>query len=110
MICRTVREWDYMPVDETGQDKAINRGMADRLIEVARGVRFGGEDGERILINGARKLRAQQVVGVLAAKGVTLEILPKIDGADDDAATRRNLVHMLAASSISISLMARWLT
>ena len=97
MIRRTVREWDYLSVDETGGDKAVSRKTADRLIEVARNTRIGGEDGERILINGVRKLRAQQVVGVLAAEGITLEILPKIDGADDDAATRHSLVRMLAA-------------
>ncbi|WP_171947949.1 McrC family protein [Bradyrhizobium erythrophlei] len=41
-------------------------------------------------------LLAQQVVGVLVANGVTLEILPKIEGASDDQAIRRSLIHMLA--------------
>jgi 5-methylcytosine-specific restriction enzyme subunit McrC len=48
-------------------------------------------------VNHPKKLRAQQVVGVIAADDVTLEILPKIDGNESDAAARRSLVHMLAA-------------
>lgn len=48
-------------------------------------------------MNHPKKLRAQQVVGVIAADDVTLEILPKIDGNESDAAARRSLVHMLAA-------------
>ena len=95
MIRRSLREWQYLPVNDSEEDGAISRVLADRLVETARAARIGGDDGEGILVNGARKLRAQQVVGVIAADGITLEILPKIDGADD-AATRRNLVHMLA--------------
>jgi 5-methylcytosine-specific restriction enzyme subunit McrC len=35
-------------------------------------------------------------VGILVAKGATLEILPKIDGVNEDQAIRRSLIHMLA--------------
>ena len=63
---------------------------------VARTARIGGQDGERILVDGHRRLRAQQVVGILAAPSATLEILPKID-ALDEGATRQRLVHMLAS-------------
>jgi 5-methylcytosine-specific restriction enzyme subunit McrC len=52
-------------------------------------------ESERILVDGVRQLRAQQVVGVLAAPSVLLEILPKIDGIGDGA-TRSNLIRMLA--------------
>jgi 5-methylcytosine-specific restriction enzyme subunit McrC len=96
MIRRSIREWDYLPIGEQGVEQSIPRSMADQLIQVARSTPAGGEDGERILINGAKRLRAQQVVGILAAEGITLEILPKIDGIADDASTRRSLVHMLA--------------
>ena len=51
--------------------------------------------GKRILTRHDQRLRAQQVVGILAAPGVSLEILPKIDGLEQDG-TRINLVHMLA--------------
>src|SRR5688572_14282598 len=78
--------------------------MADRLAKVARANQLGGEEGAQIIQYGRKALRAQQVVGVLAAEGCTLEILPKIDGlgdgqsSDSQAAIRRNLVHMLAVA------------
>lgn len=96
MIRRSVREWDYLHLEEPGPG-AFGRIEADRIIEFASSVKFAGAEAERILVNHPRKLRAQQVVGVIAAQGVSLEILPKIDGADSDAATRKSLVHMLAA-------------
>ena len=77
--------------------RRLSRAVADRLLKAARNTPLGGEDGERILVNGVSRLRAQQVVGILATEGATLEILPKIDGStSDDAAARRSLVHMLA--------------
>ena len=96
MIRRSVREWDYIPIEEPGPG-SFSRAAADRVVECAAAVRSAGLDGERILINHPKKLRAQQVVGVIAADDVTLEILPKIDGDESDAAARRSLVHMLAA-------------
>ena len=63
---------------------------------------MGGLDGAGILTDHHRKLRAQQVVGVIAAKGVTCEILPKIEGLrsgeDEGSRTRvrERLIHMLA--------------
>ena len=95
MIQRSLREWDYLAVGGDGADGAISRLAADSLIATARACRVGGTDGEGILINGHRRLRAQQVVGVLVSPHVTLEILPKIDGLDTGA-TRHRLVHMLA--------------
>jgi 5-methylcytosine-specific restriction enzyme subunit McrC len=93
VIRHTLREWDYLPVgDEPG---AISRRHADDLMLVARRSGLGGADGETVLVNGHRRLRAQQVVGVLAGGGVTLEILPKIDGLNEGE-VRRQLVHMLA--------------
>jgi 5-methylcytosine-specific restriction enzyme subunit McrC len=97
MIHRTVREWDYVAIEPpSGGAAGISRAVADRLLKAARKTTIGGEDGERILINGVSRLRAQQVVGILATEDATLEILPKIDGSTSDAAARRSLVHMLA--------------
>ena len=95
MIRRTLREWEYLPVSASAGEDGITRDQADRLLAAARGTSLGGADGERILVDGGRRLRAQQVVGILVADGVTLEILPKIDA--ENATTRANLVHMLAA-------------
>lgn len=101
MIRRTVIEWGSLPYGEG--DDGICEDAADRLMAVARASPLGGKDGGRILIHGRRALGARQVVGVLAANGVALEILPKIDvsGADGAAAhgqIRQRLVHMLAVA------------
>lgn len=96
MIRRSIREWDYLPLEDPGPG-AFARAEADRIVECAAAIRMAGLDGERVVVNHPRKLRAQQIVGVIAADGASLEILPKIDGADSDAAARRSLVHMLAA-------------
>lgn len=101
MIRRTILEWGSLPYGEG--DDAIPEGAADRLMAVARASPLGGKDGGRILTHGRRALGARQVVGVLAADGVALEILPKIDvpGADGTAAygqIRQRLVHMLAVA------------
>jgi 5-methylcytosine-specific restriction enzyme subunit McrC len=96
----SVREWDYLPVGGGQALDCLTRAEADSLLGAARLAqetlwRSGG-DGERILVDGRHRLRAQQVVGVLVANGVSLEILPKIDDSTSAAQTRRNLVHMLA--------------
>lgn len=103
MIHRTVSEWNYLPIDPPG-DGAFTRDLADRLIAVAGSTDVGGADGGRIFTDHHRRLRAQQVVGVIAAQGCSVEILPKIEGlgtADDDASRtniRGRLIHMLAAA------------
>lgn len=101
MIHRSIREWANLAVtpdeDGEGQDHgdSITRSTANALMAAARTTRLGGEDGERVLVNGHHRLRAQQMVGVLTCPSATLEILPKIGYLNDDA-IRRNLVHMLA--------------
>jgi 5-methylcytosine-specific restriction enzyme subunit McrC len=95
VIRRSLREWDYLPVGDDLGDDGITRPTADSLVATARASKVGGADGEAILVNGHRRLRAQQVVGLLATPKATLELLPKIDGLDDGA-TRQRLIHMLA--------------
>jgi 5-methylcytosine-specific restriction enzyme subunit McrC len=103
MIHRSVSEWGYLPVEPDGQG-GFTRAHADRLIAVARATSLGGEDGAGVLTDHHRRIRAQQVVGVIAAPGCTLEILPKIEGlgdGDDEASRTRirgRLVHMLAVA------------
>ncbi len=80
-----------------GED-GLTRGDADKLLAVARTSPLGGNDGTRILIDGGRYVRAQNVVGVIAADDCAIEILPKIDGISDDAGVRHLLVHMLAVA------------
>lgn len=100
MITRTVLEWRKLAYGDGPEE--IPEWAADRIAAVAKASPLGGEDGARIVQHGRKALRAQQVVGVIAAQDCTLEILPKIDGLGDGesaaskAQIRRNLVHMLA--------------
>src|SRR6266849_3297715 len=99
MIRRTVEEWGYLPVTRDGGNETVTRSQANRLVAVARAaqasLRLAGSEGERVVVDYGQRLRAQQVVGILAAPGVSLEILPKIDGLGEGG-TRINLIRMLA--------------
>lgn len=98
MIRRTVLEWQSLHYGD-GQDE-IPLWAADRLATVAGRCPLGGEQGGRLITLGRKALRAGQVVGILTADGVELEILPKIDvPGEGDAANgqiRQKLVHMLS--------------
>jgi len=94
MTHRTVHEWGRVSVGDDG----FTRSQADALLAAARAHRLGGTDGTDILCDHHRHLRARQMVGVIAARGASLEILPKVDPAmsDDAPATvRGRLMHML---------------
>lgn len=95
MIRRSVREWGRIPYGK-GEDR-IPLWAADRLAAAARVAPLGARDGTDILTLGRHHLSVGQVVGVLAAEGCVLEILPKI-GALDAGGVRRQLVHMLAVA------------
>ena len=76
---------------------------ADRIAAVAATSPLAGRGGGGILEHGRKALRARGVVGVIAAEGCALEILPKIDipgeeGAQATGSIRRRLVHMLAVA------------
>ncbi len=101
MIQRTVLEWRSLPYG-FGEGQ-IPVALAEQLERVARGSSLGGRDGSQVLSLGHRAITARQVVGVLVADGVVLEILPKIDGLGGDDAEghgqiRKRLVHMLAVA------------
>ena len=74
--------------------KEIPQQAAQRLAAAARLSSLGGSDGSRIVSLGLREMKVGGVVGVLAAEGCVLEILPKIDSLVD-AYSRQQLVHML---------------
>ena len=101
MIRRTILEWESIAYGD-GAD-AIPVHAADRLAAVAARSPLAGRDGGNILDHGRKALRARGVVGVIAAEGCALEILPKIDVTGEDGARatgsiRRRLVHMLAVA------------
>lgn len=96
----TVREWGRIGVHDGSGPKPGNtysRSEADVLLHAAWKHPLANGPGTNILVNGRNELIAQQVVGVIAAPGCSLEILPKIDNATDekDETVRARLVSML---------------
>ena len=94
MTHKSVHEWGRVPVGEGG----FTRAEANRLLAAARAHPCGGVEGTAILVDHHTHLTARQVVGVLAARGCSLEILPKVDPAsadEDDVTVRRRLIGML---------------
>ncbi len=90
-----VREWRTLPSDKHDlKPEDINRfhlaakRAARRLALPEDAVLKRTEEG--------KGLEAQQVVGILTVPGITVEILPKVDG--EDGAVRAALVQMLAVA------------
>ncbi len=101
MIRRTVLEWDSIQYGPG--DGEIPAEAADRIAAVAAASPLAGRGEGGVLEHGRKALRARGVVGVVAAQGCALEILPKIDipgeeGAQAVGSIRRRLVHMLAVA------------
>ena len=51
MIRRSLREWDYLPVQESPADDVVSRKTADSLIAVARAAGIGGVDDQAVLVD-----------------------------------------------------------
>lgn len=98
----TVREWDTLPHGDG--EGSIPAHLARRLAALAKTSSFAGRGGGGVLEDRRHELRARGVVGVIAAQGCSLEILPKIDIMEEEGAERQNaairkrLVHMLAVA------------
>lgn len=98
----TMREWDTLPHGEG--EGSIPAHLASRLVALAKTSSFAGRGGGGVLEDRRHELRARGVVGVIAAQGCSLEILPKIDTMQEEGAERQNaairkrLVHMLAVA------------
>lgn len=97
MIRRTVHEWQSLKFGTC--DATIPEPVAARLYRVARASPLAGRLGDKVLALGRHALTARQVVGVVAAPGCALEILPKIGADDADGPTlRQRLIHMLGVA------------
>lgn len=101
MIRRTILEWETIRYGEAADEMPAI--FADRIAAAAAASPLAGRGGDGVLEHGRKGLRARGVVGVVAAQGCALEILPKIDVAGgNDAETKGNLrqrlVHMLAVA------------
>ena len=96
----TVHEWGRTNVhNDTGPapNGTFTRSQANALLRAARSHSLANPSGTNILVDRYSEIGAQQVVGILAAPGCSLEILPKIDVAMDesDETIRTRLVSML---------------
>jgi 5-methylcytosine-specific restriction enzyme subunit McrC len=101
MIRRTVLEWESIRYGPGADD--IPADAADRIAAVAAASPLAGRGGGGVLEHGRKALRARGIVGVVAAEGCALEILPKIDIPGEDGkqaigSVRRRLVDMLAVA------------
>lgn len=101
MIRRTILEWESIRYGDAADE--IPAHVADRIAGVAATSPLVGRRGGGILEHGRKDLRARGVVGVIAAGGCALEILPKIDIVGEDGlrakgSIRRRLIHMLAVA------------
>jgi 5-methylcytosine-specific restriction enzyme subunit McrC len=101
MIRRTILEWETIRYGSAADEIPVH--VADRIAAVAAASPLAGLGGGGILDHGRKGLRARGVVGVVAAEGCAMEILPKIDFPGDDGenvtgSIRRRLVHMLAVA------------
>lgn len=95
-----VHEWGGISVHNgTGAAprQAFTRSQANALLLAARRHPLANRSGTNILVDRYNEIYGQQVVGVIAAQGCSLEILPKIDAAsdEDDETIRTRLVSML---------------
>ena len=96
----TVHEWGRIGVHNAsgqGPETTFTRSQANSLLLAARSHILANRSGTNILVDRYSEIRAQQVVGVVAASGCSLEILPKIDAVSDEPneAIRARLVSML---------------
>jgi 5-methylcytosine-specific restriction enzyme subunit McrC len=100
MMHLTVHEWGRIGVHNgtgLGPEKTYTRSQANALFLAARSHPLANRSGTNILVDRYSEIWAQQVVGVIAAPGCSLEILPKIDSAADegDETIRTRLISML---------------
>ena len=96
----TVHEWGRVGVHNgsgQGPEKTFARSQVNALLLAARSHPLANRSGTNILVDRYSEIWAQQVVGVIAAPGSSLEILPKIDATADesDETIRARLVNML---------------
>lgn len=94
MSHHTVREWGELKLGENG----FTRDQAGALHAAACAHPLAHRDATNILVYKHDRIVARQMVGMVAARGCSLEILPKVDpdSPDESAATvRGRLIQML---------------
>jgi len=89
----TRREWQEFRIGAGGLTEARSERVHALAVQGARSLRLPET---AVLTRTHKALKAQQITGIISIPGLTLEILPKIDG--DDGAVRAALVRMLAVA------------
>ena len=84
------------PVRENKESIPLENPLADRLCATAERAKKRLKYPQPVLERTRNGVKASGVVGMVTAPGVTLEILPKIDG--EDGAVRKALVSMLSVA------------
>ena len=91
----TIREWGRVNVGPNG----FSDSEAEALLAAARAHPLANKHGTNVLIDRRTNLYAQQMVGMIAGRGCSLEILPKVDpempDAEDEPTVRKRLVQMI---------------
>ena len=91
----TIHEWGHVKIGERG----LTRKQAHALHDAACEHPLAQENATNILVLGRDRLVARQMVGIVSAKGCSLEILPKVDpdviSSETDATVRIRLVRMI---------------
>lgn len=91
----TIHEWGHARIGEGG----LTREQAHALHAAACEHPLAHEDATNILVLGRDRIIARQMVGMVSARGCSLEILPKVDPdaetAESDETVRSRLVGML---------------
>lgn len=102
------REWGSVAVSSQGGAEAFSTRQAEALVAAARAHPLGGKNGRAILTHYHAHLKAGQMVGVLAAQGCSLEILPKLDPTEpaEGAPTVRTRLVMLIDLALDIGIDA----
>lgn len=99
-----VREWGRIAVLDRPGEGGFGRAQANALIAAARAHPLGGDEGTAILQDHFRHLTAGQMVGVIAAPGCSLEILPKIDQLDTESIDGRRTVRERLVRMLDVAL------
>ncbi len=91
----TIHEWGHVRFGDHG----LTRAHAHALHTAACEHPLAHEDATNILVLGRDRIIARQMVGMVSAKGCSLEILPKVDpdtrSGESDETVRSRLVRML---------------
>ncbi|MCW2338227.1 5-methylcytosine-specific restriction enzyme subunit McrC [Sphingobium sp. B2D3A] len=100
----SVFEWGRVAILEQPGGAGFTRSQANALMAAARTHPLGGDEGTAILRDHYRHLTAGQMVGVLAAPGCSLEILPKIDAGASEPAEERRTVRSRLVRMLDVAL------